>query len=132
MIDRAIFERVVKLVRAGATGEVACLAAGIPAADLPAYLGDPACSAEIAAAEASVEAALLARVLSDESGSGARWYLERRFPARWGPAALKAVSAARVDAAAAAASTAEPDTALERAAMRRSKLRLVPAAGHDL
>jgi hypothetical protein len=124
MIEHDLFLRALKLIKAGSPAEVACAAAGVPAGKIVDYLSDPACSAAFAAAAATVEAALLARVLADESGAGARWYLERRFPSRWGATAVKSAAAARV-AAAAEATPAEPDTALERAAKRRAGLRVV-------
>ena len=125
VIDSQLFDQALKRVSAGSPPVVACTAAGIPADQVPAYLADPTCAAAFATAEARIEAALLARILADESGAGARWYLERRFPSRYGATAVKSASAARV-AAAAEATPAEPATALERAAQRRAKLSLVP------
>ena len=132
MIDSALFAASLNFVRRGSPREVACSAAGIPAGQVPAYLADPSCDAQYSAAEAKVEAALLARVLADESGAGARWYLERRFPARYGAPALKAASAARVAAATdapVAEPTQEPATAVERLAKRRAGLSLVSGTG---
>ena len=126
MIDRSKADAALKLARAGSTAPVALVAAGVPSDEVEEYLQDPAIVAAMAEAEAKVEAVLLARVIADESGAGARWYLERRFPGRYG--LTRAATAAKAPPEPQAAPTPET-TAMDRAVARRARLRLATRDG---
>lgn len=108
---------ILKYISVGTPVPVAYLAAGATPAEIAELIADNDFAAAVAKSEALLEAALVNRVRSDETGSGARWLLERRWPDRYGPTAIKAAVAAKLEAA--AQSEAKPATALERAEARR-------------
>ncbi len=110
-------EQTLKLLQLGATPQTAFSATGTPACIGAGWLADAEFAAAAEKAQALFEIRLLKRLNDDESGAGARWLLERRFPERYGPAAVKATAAAAI----AEARTADPapDTALARLERRR-------------
>ena len=110
-------DKALNLLRLGATAPVAFAYTGTPPAEGQQWLTSPEFSAAADQAAANFEMRMLKRLNDDESGAGARWLLERRFPDRYGPAALKATAAAIV----ASDNDTESGTALERAQERRRK-----------
>jgi hypothetical protein len=124
-------DKALGMLKMGATAPTAFACVGIAPAVGATWLASPEFAAAADQATALFEMRMLKRLNDDESGAGARWLLERRFPDRYGPAALKATAEARAAATVEEAQPAEPGTALERAELRRRQgrpqLAVVPA-----
>lgn len=118
-----IQDKILTMLQLGATVPVAFSATGTAPAERADWLADREFAEAVEKAQALFEVRMLKRLSDDESGAGARWLLERRFPDRYGAAAVKATAAAASAAAVAdsEATAAVPDSALARAEQRRRR-----------
>jgi hypothetical protein len=91
------------LLAAGATRSVAALKVGIDPSTLRRWAREsPLVAADLDAAEAAAETMALAAVVAasfePSNWQAAAWFLERRFPARWGRHRLRLVAEPEGDA----------------------------------